>query len=82
MNNDFARTPAVQAKYLSRRAMLNQAILNLAVDPHVRSFALARALDGLELPELELLLDEIDETYYGRPQMPASPARPDRRRNS
>lgn len=51
-----------------RRAHLVEAILELAADPNMRSFALARALDGLNLPELEQLLDELDETYHPNPR--------------
>jgi hypothetical protein len=59
-----------------RRKHLVDAILELAADPHVRSFALARALDGLNLPELEQLLDELDETYYGVPRPSSAPIPP------
>jgi hypothetical protein len=64
-----------------RRRHLVDAILELAADPHVRSFALARALDGLNLPELEQLLDELDETYYGIPRPSSAPIPPKPARN-
>jgi hypothetical protein len=70
MSNETPRTPAELDLKYTRRAGLTEEILHLAANPHVRSFALARALDGLSLPELEALLQELDETFYGsRPNL-------------
>lgn len=44
-----------------RRQHLSEAIIHLAHEYHLGKVALVRALDGLSLPELEQLLDELDD---------------------
>jgi hypothetical protein len=77
VNQYAGNSPTPQGIRSARRARLTEAILELAADPHVRSFALARALDGLNLPELEQLLDELDETYHGLHHPKTGPKVPD-----
>jgi hypothetical protein len=66
MSFNSSNTPAGQEIRATRRQHLTAALITAsAFNERVRNFVLARALDGLDLRQLEHLVDEVDETFYG-----------------
>ncbi len=66
MSFNSEQTPAGQAIRTTRRQHLAAALITAsAFNERVRAFVLARALDGLDLRQLEHLVDEVDDTFYG-----------------
>lgn len=62
MSEQMPRTPEKPGVSYTRREGLIQEILHLAQQDHVGQYALTRALDQLDLRELDELYDELYET--------------------
>lgn len=65
MSSFSPKNPSPQALQPTRRQLLTSWLTGLGEPRIVGNFILARALDALDLAQLEHLVDEVEQTFFG-----------------
>lgn len=74
MSNNTPETSSWAGNYSRRRRLVHDELLSFIQGDDITRFLLSRALDGLQLPELEALYDELYTFVVGN-----TPMRPTRK---